>query len=425
MDLVIRNAKLRARKKLVDIAIESGRIVSITEKVRGRGVEEIDAQGRLILPSFSDMHMHLDAVLTLGDPRFNESGTLLEGIEIWRERKRKLTISEMKKRVERAIKWIVAHGTTRLRTHADVTEPTLSTVKGLLEIKREYSDMIDLQVTAFPQDGILTSPENLEQLEKALELGTDNVGLIPHLEYTREDGIRSIEIAFELAKKYDRDIDGHIDETDDEQSRFLEVLAAKTIRENYKSRVVAGHATAMHSYNNAYAFKLFGILKKAELTVVANPLTNICTQGRFDTYPKRRGLTRIKELLQYGINVALGHDCIMDPWYPLGKGDMLHALFMTVHVAQLVGAKELMDSFDLITVNAAKALRVLDDYGVEVGKKADLVILDAHNELEALRTLAPRLYVIKSGKILARTTPAETTIYCKRKEEKISFSTKP
>lgn len=420
MDLIIRRAKIRGREGTVDIGISEGKISSIRKEIKERGEEEFDAGGRLALPTFSDMHIHLDSVLTLGTPRYNESGTLLEGIAIWAEYKKKMNKDEMKSRAMKALELIASNGTTRVRTHADVTEPTLSTLRGLLELKKECADIIDLEVTAFPQDGILTDPGNYELLEKAIEMGADNVGMIPHIEYTREDGVRSVELAFKLAKKYGKKIDGHVDETDDDQSRFLEVVAANAIRERYQGKVTAGHTTAMHSYNGAYAFKLFGLLKKADVTIVANPLINIHLQGRFDTYPKRRGMTRIKELLQNGINVALGHDCIMDPWYPLGNGDMLHALFMGVHVGQLTGYKELVESLNLITYNPAKALGIEDIYGIEEGKVADIVVMDAFSELETIRTMAPRLLVVKSGRVIVRTEPAEVKIVRNGKEKPLT-----
>ncbi len=411
MTLVIRKAKLRNREGLFDIKIEGGLIIEISQRPSSAAEEEIDAGGRLVLPSFVNMHFHLDSTLTLGSTRPNESGTLLEGIEIWSERKKRLSVQDIRERASRALKLIVAHGTTILRTHADVTDPSLTTLKGLLEVKKEFQDLVDIQVTAFPQDGIITDPVNKELLEKSLELGADNVGIIPHNEFTREDGVKSIDFAFELAKKYGgKDIDGHVDETDDEQSRFLEVVAAKTIKEGYYGRVTAGHATAMHSYNDSYASKLYGILKRSGVTIVANPLINIHLQGRFDTYPKRRGMTRVKELLKNGVNVALGHDDMMDPWYPLGKGDMVQVLFMAVHVAQMMGNVELANSFDLITTNAAKALRIDSEYGVEPGKKANLVVMDASNEHEALAKLSPPLYVVKNGKIIAERSSYETRI---------------
>lgn len=407
--LIVRRARVAERSEPVDIRIEDGVISEVGEHLGGGG-EEIDAGMRLVLPSFVDMHFHLDSVLTMGDPRFNESGTLLEGIEIWAERKKRLTVDDVVERAKRALSLMMSYGTTYIRTHADVTDPSLTTVKGLLEVKRLYKGLVDIQVTAFPQDGIMTDPLNAELLEKAVEMGVDNVGMIPHIEFTREDGVKSIEYAFQIAKKYGKDVDGHVDETDDEQSRFLEVVASYAIKNNYFGRVTAGHCTAMHSYNDAYAAKLYRLLRRADITVVANPLINIHLQGRFDTYPKRRGVTRIKELLANGVNVALGHDCIMDPWYPLGRGDMIQVLFMAVHVAQMMSHHELRKSFNLITYNAAKALRIGDRYGIKVGAYGDLVIFDAYDELEALSFQRRPLYVIKRGVVVSRKTVEKTEV---------------
>jgi len=418
MLLIIHKARLHNQDGLYDISIDDQGIISkVSSTTAGtgggptNGSEEIDARENLVLPSFVNLHFHLDTSLTMGTTRPNESGTLLEGIEIWAERKKKLTAQDVRERASRSIKLMAAHGTTYLRTHADVSDPNLTALKALFEVKEEFKDIMDIQITAFPQDGILTEQGNKELLEKSLEIGADNVGIIPHNEFTREDGVRSIDIAFELAKKYGgKDVDGHVDETDDEQSRFLEVVAAKTIKEGYFGRVTAGHATAMHSYNDAYASKLYRILKRAQMTIIANPLVNIHLQGRFDTYPKRRGMTRVKELLQNGINVALGHDDMMDPFYPLGKGDMVQALFMAVHVAQMMGKSELLNSFDLITTNAAKALRIDHQYGVKKGNPANLVVLDSSNEIEALAKLSQPLYVIKNGALVVERGGYETTI---------------
>ncbi|MDJ0270626.1 MAG: cytosine deaminase [Aigarchaeota archaeon] len=421
MSILIRGARLRRLDGLYDVLIEDGRIAEVSTSVKRSADEIIDAGGRLLTPSFTDMHFHLDSALTLGDPRYNESGTLIEGIEIWAEKKRGITVEDVKNRAVKTVKMMVSYGTTRLRTHADITEPKLATLRGLLEVKKEMKPLIDIQVTAFPQDGILTEPGNVELLEKAVEMGADNVGIIPHYELTREDGVKSISVAFDIAQKHGRDVDGHVDETDDEQSRFLEVVAAEAIRRGYEGRVTAGHATAMHSYNDAYAYKLYRILRRAGVTVIANPLVNIHLQGRFDTYPKRRGMTRIKELLKHGVNVALGHDCIRDPWYPLGRGDMIQALFMAVHVGHLMGYQELRDSFDMITVNAAKALRIEHEYGVERGKRADLVLLDARDELEALTLQRPPLLVIKEGRVIVRRTNAEAELIIDGKKERLEF----
>lgn len=416
---MVRAARLRGRSGTYDIGVESGKIVKISHSIPQKGDKEIDASGNLVVPPFIDMHFHLDSALAYGDPRFNESGTLLEGIEIWGEKKKHITETEIQERAAKMLKLMVIHGTQFLRTNADVTAPGQKPLKALLRMKEAFRNLIDLQATAFPQDGILTESGNAELLEKSLELGADNVGMIPHHELTREDGVRSIDYAFELAKKYNKDIDGHVDETDDEQSRFLEVVAAKAIKTKYEGRVTAGHATAMHSYNDAYAAKLYRILKRAGITIVANPLINITLQGRFDTYPKRRGMARVKELGRWGVNVALGHDCVMDPWYPLGKGDMMQALFMAIHVGQLTGHQELLRAFDLITENPAKALRITDWYGVSEGKRANLVVTDSKSEIQALARLSPPLYVVRDGRIIVAREPTMTELIGPKGKERV------
>lgn len=423
-DIVIRRARLRERPResLFDIAISGGKIQRISEKIPEKGEHELDAEGRLVLPGFMNMHFHLDSVLTLGKPRYNESGTLWEGIEIWGELKEKLSVDDILSRVEVAVKWMAAYGTLWLRTHADTSVRSLNTVKALVKAREMFKDLIEIQVTAFPQDGILTDPENQELLEKAVELGADNVGMIPHNEWTREDGVRSIDIAFEIARKYNKDIDGHVDETDDPWSRFLEVLASRTVRHGWQGRVAAGHVTASHSWDPAYRYRISSLIRRAGISIVANPLINIHLQGRFDIYPKRRGMAPIKFFLERGINVALGHDCIMDPWYPLGVGDMLQALFMAVHVDHMMGIGDLRRALDLITYNGAKILRITDKYGVDEGKEANLVILNARDELDALRILGPPLYVIKSGAIIAdNTSRLYSVIYFKGKREELHF----
>jgi cytosine deaminase len=422
-DLVIKNARIRGKPldKVFTIVVENDKIAKITEESNFHGKTEIDARGFLVIPPFFNMHFHLDSVLTLGDPRFNESGTLWEGIDIWAERKKKLTIDEMLSRVEKAVKWMAVYGTLWLRTHADTTEKTLTTVKGLVEAKELFKDIINIQVTAFPQDGILTEPENAELLEKAIELGADNVGMIPHNEYTRFDGAKSVEIAFDLAQKYNKDIDGHVDETDDPWSRNFEVVVKETFRRKYHGRVAAGHVTASHSWDPVYRNRIFGLAAQAGVSIVPNPLINIHLQGRFDNYPKRRGMAPIRIALEKGVNVALGHDCIMDPWYPLGVGDMLQVLFMAVHVDQLMGYTELKKSFDLITVNGAKIWHIEHEYGIEEGKKANILVLRGRDELDALRLLGPPLYVIKDGVLLADNTGGESKIFYKGKWEKVDF----
>lgn len=425
MDILIKNCRLLGSEKLFDAGIEDGRIKEIKERSKDRekdkAREEIDAGGRLLTPGFFNMHFHLDTVFTAGQPRYNASGTLLEGIEIWEERKKSLTEKDVIERCEKAVEIFTLYGTTFIRTHADTTEKELTSLKALLKAKKLLKDLCDIEITAFPQDGILTQKENAEVLEKAAELGADCIGMIPHNEYTREDGIDSIKTAFDIAQKHNKDIDGHVDETDDPDSKFLEVVAAETIKRSYQKRVIAGHATAMGSYDNAYAFKLFGILKKAEITIVSNPLVNANLQGRFDSYPKRRGLTRIKELLNSGINVCLGHDDMLDPWYPLGAGDMLQVLFMALHLAHLTSREELLNALDLITTNGAKAIR-LNDYGIAPGKRANLVLLNAKNEIDALRILGPPLWVIKDGRMVASTIDGPK-IYRKGKPKEVELFT--
>lgn len=422
MDLIVRNARLRGLEELVDIGIEQGKIVKIEKDIAERGVEEIDARGKLVIPSFIDPHLHLDIAFTVGEPRYNMTGSHPEAIEIWSERKAKLTLEDVKTRAAKAIECEVAHGTTRIRTHVDVCDPNLTALKAILEIKKEYADLVDLQVVAFPQEGVLSYPGAHELIMKSIELGVDVVGGIPHCEWTREDGVEEIEFLFDVAKRYNRDIDMHCDETDDDYSRYLEVLASKTMREKYFGRVTASHTTAMHSYNNWYAFRLIDMVKRAQINVVVNPLDNTVLQGRFDTYPKRRGITRVKELLEAGVNVCIGHDSIMDAWYPFGVGDILQSAFMLLHVGHMTGYDELLKVFDMVTVNSAKTLRVTEEYGIEVGKKADLVVIDAYNEIDALRTLPPRLYVIKDGKIVAKTTPSKSKVYHRGVEKEIEFT---
>jgi len=405
-DLLIRKARLVDQEKLQDIAIKDGKITGIADSLNGAAEKEIDARGRLATPPFVDPHIHLDAVLTVGSPRYNLSGTLIEGIQIWGEKKADLNAQDVKKRAVEAIKWEVVQGTQHIRTHVDICDPDLTALHALVEVKDEVKDYADLQIVAFPQDGILRFAGGADLLEKALDSGADVVGGIPHHERTREDGLESIDIVFKLAQKYNKDIDVHTDETDDDHSRFAEYLAAKTIKEEFEGRVAASHTTAMHSYNNPYAFKVIGLLKEAGISVITNPLDNIALQGRFDTYPKRRGLTRVKELLEAGVNVGIGHDSIMDPWYPLGKGSMLEAAFMCLNVTHMTGYEEMRQIFKALTYNSARILRV-EGYGLEEGNPANLVILNANSEINALRQGSEALYVLKAGKIIGKTEPAK------------------
>jgi cytosine/creatinine deaminase len=410
-DLVIRNAQLHRRQGLVDIAIQDGRFVGVgTDLTDASAARAIDAAGQLVVPPFIDAHVHLDAVLTVGQPRYNSSGTLLEGIQIWSERKPGLTLEDVKQRALEEIRWEVAQGTLYIRSHVDVCDPELTALRALLEVREEVRAMCELQLVAFPQDGIFSFPNGRELMRKALELGCDVVGGIPHYEWTRDMGVEDVHYVFALAKEFNRDIDCHCDETDDPLSRFTEVMAADTLQQNWQGRVTASHCTAMHSYDNAYAFKLIRLLERAQVNVVANPFDNVVLQGRFDTYPKRRGITRVKELLAAGVNVALGHDSIMDPWFPLGRGDMLAAAQLALFLCHMSGYEEMQNVLDLITGNAAKVLRVQDRYGIEEGKPADFLILDAPSAFEALRLVPARLHVFKNGREVATTQPAKSIV---------------
>ena len=428
-DLIIRHAQLHRHDGLVDIAMKDGHFASIVGELPSdsSAPREIDAAGRLVVPPFIDAHVHLDAVLTVGRPRYNTTGTLLEGIQIWSELKPGLSREDVKKRALEEIRWEVAQGTLHIRSHVDVCDPNLTALRALLEVREEVRDICNLQLVAFPQDGILSFPNGRELMRQAMELGCDVVGGIPHYEWTRDMGVEDVHYAFALAREFNRDIDCHCDETDDPISRFTEVMAADTIQQGWQGRVTASHCTAMHSYDNAYAFKLIRLLARAQVNVVANPFDNVVLQGRFDTYPKRRGITRVKELLAAGVNVALGHDSIMDPWFPLGKGDMLAAAQLALFLCHMSGYDEINAVLDLITTNAARTLRVQDSYGIEEGKPADFLVLDAPSAFEALRLVPARLHVFKSGREVAYTTPGKSVIKRQTDQdgEEVTFRLKP
>lgn len=424
--MIIQNAKLRNKDGLWEIQIEAGKIKRVVpqtfEQPSSQDQQIIDVHGCLVLPPFIEPHIHLDTTLTAGEPNWNESGTLFEGIQRWAERKELLTLEDVKTRAKTALKWQIAQGIQYVRTHVDVTDPDLTALKAMLEVKEEMSCYVDLQVVAFPQEGILSYPNGKELLEEALKMGADVVGGIPHFEFTREYGVDSLRAAFELAEKYDRLVDIHCDEIDDEQSRFIEVVAAEAYRLGIGERVTASHTTAMHSYNDAYTSKLFRLLKLSNINFVANPLVNIHLQGRFDKYPKRRGITRVKELQEAGINVCFGHDDIFDPWYPLGTGNMLQVLHMGIHITQLMGYEQIKNSIDLITKNSAKTLHIENMYGIEEGKPGNLIVLEAENKYEAIRKQAAVLYSIRNGEVIAETKPRETSITLGESKEKITFN---
>nr|WP_240931331.1 amidohydrolase family protein [Acidianus sulfidivorans] len=392
--MLIKNAKL-IDGNIVSICIENGIISCINCNCPTN--EIIDAQNHLVIPPFFNMHFHLDSVFL---PVVNKSGTLWEGIQIWKNIKSKLSEDDVINRALTAVKLMVSQGTLWIRTHVDITEKSFTLLRALIKVKEIAKEIADIQITAFPQDGIYTEKGNDELLRKAIENGADNIGLIPHNEMTREDGVKSIKFAFDLAKEFNKDIDGHIDETDDPNSRFLEVLTKYSLEYNW-NRVSAGHVTAMHSWDPAYRFRILPLVAKAGITIIPNPLINAMLQGRFDNYPKRRGMAPIKEMLNFGINVALGHDCIMDPWYPLGSGNMLQVLFMAIHLDQMSTQEDLLNSINLITYNAAKAWR-LNNYGIREKYPANLIITNDEDLIDMLRFLDPPAYVIKNGKIIAK-----------------------
>lgn len=407
----INNARLVGKTGLWQLTLSDGLIQGIESQPAGQQQEALDAEGGLVIAPFVEPHIHLDTTQTAGEPAWNQSGTLFEGIERWADRKALLSHEDVKQRARHTLKWQIAQGIQHVRTHVDVSDPSLTALKAMLEVKSEMAPWLDMQIVAFPQEGILSYPDGAALLEEALTLGADVVGAIPHFEFTREYGIESLHIAFALAQQYQRQVDVHCDEIDDEQSRFIETVAALALRENMGARVTASHTTAMHSYNGAYTSRLFRLLKLSGIHFVANPLVNIHLQGRFDDYPKRRGVTRVKEMLAEGINVCFGHDDVYDPWYPLGTGNMLQVLHMGLHVCQLMGYSQIDAGLDLITTNSARALG-LNDYGIACGNPANLLILPADNGFDAVRRQVPTRYSIRHGRIIAATEPARSHIYC-------------
>ncbi|GAA3282227.1 cytosine deaminase [Dactylosporangium vinaceum] len=420
IDLRLDNALVAGETAPRAIAIADGRIVSSS----GPAARTIDLGGRLVTPPLVEPHIHLDAVLTVGQPRPNVSGSLFEGIAVWAERVKELTVEDVKARAAQALRWQLANGVQAVRSHVDVCDPELRALRGLAELREEVRGTIDLQLVAFPQQGILSYDGGRDLMRRAVGLGVDVIGAIPHYELTREDGVESVRFAFALADEHGLRVDIHCDETDDEHSRFIEVMVAETIRRGLTGRVTASHTTAMHSYNAAYAYRLVGNIARAGLHMVTNPLDNAVLQGRFDTGPVRRGHTRVKQLQEAGVNVCIGHDSIMDPWYPLGYGDPLQAAFVLAHLGHMSGDAELRRLIDMITVNPAAALG-LEDYGVREGGPADLVVFDAPSEVDAVRLVAPRYLVLRAGREVARTRPAETTVRWNGVEEPVSFLREP
>ena len=411
----IENLRLQGREGLWRLCEQDGRIASLTpmtqpSRAPAPGERVIDAQSGLGIAPYVEPHIHLDTTQTAGQPEWNRSGTLFEGIERWAQRKAQLSHEDVKQRAWQTLKWQIANGIQHVRTHVDVSDPTLTALKAMLEVRSEVAPWVDLQIVAFPQEGILSYPGGADLLEQALRLGADVVGAIPHFEFTREYGIESLHQTFALAMKYGVAVDVHCDEIDDEQSRFLETLAMLALRDGLGPRVTASHTTAMHSYNGAYTSRLFRLLKLSGINFVANPLVNIHLQGRFDDYPKRRGITRVKELLEAGLNVCFGHDDIFDPWYPLGTGNLLQVLHMGLHLTQMMGYDDIDNSLSLITDNSARTLG-LTDYGLDSGKPANLLILPATSGFDAVRRQVPARYSIRAGRVIAETLPAQSTVF--------------
>ncbi|MGS0680658.1 cytosine deaminase [Shewanella sp. 125m-7] len=421
--MLIKNVTLKGQEGLQQLLIEDGKfkaIAAMTQSIElpsADSLQVIDGEGGMAVPPFCEPHVHLDTTQTAGEPSWNISGTLFEGIERWSERKSMLSIEDVKSRAKQTLKWQIANGIQHVRTHVDVSDPTLIALKAMLEVKEEMKDWVDIQIVAFPQEGILSYPNGKELLEEAVKLGADVIGAIPHFEFTREYGVESLHYVFELARKYDRLIDVHCDEIDDEQSRFVETVAALAHKYQMGERVTASHTTAMHSYNGAYASRLFRLLGMSGINFVANPLVNIHLQGRFDDYPKRRGITRVKEMLAADINVCFGHDDIFDPWYPLGTANMLQVLHMGLHVCQIMGYDQINNSLELITSKSARTLNIQDNYGIELGKPGNLLILPADNGFDAVRRQVPVRYSVRQGTILAETKIAQTQIHLSEVED--------
>src|ERR1700704_3560966 len=388
LDLLLENVRLPGADGPSRLGVRDGLIAEPNDQAK----EVIALAGALLTPALVEPHIHLDAVLTVGEPRHNLTGSLFEGIAIWSERVKDLTIDDVKRRVRTVLRWQLANGVQFVRSHVDVCDPELRAVRALVELRDEIGDQMELQLVAFPQQGIMSFDGGEELMKRAVDMGVDVVGAIPHFELTREYGERSVKFAMALAADKGLRVDIHCDETDDDHSRFVEVMAAETIRLGMGGRVTASHTTAMHSYNAAYAYRLINNLKRAQMHMVTNPLDNSVLQGRFDSYPIRRGHTRVKELLAAGVNVCVGHDSVMDPWYPLGYGDPLQAAFVLAHYGQMSGHGELSTLIDMITRNPASALG-LDAYGLEPGCRADLCAFAAPTEMDAIRLVAPRKLV--------------------------------
>lgn len=424
MDLVIRNATLPDGRAGIDIGIDGGRIAAVAPRLAARGAREIDAGGDLASPPFVDAHFHMDAVLSHGLPRVNRSGTLLEGIALWGELKPALTQDALVERALRYCDWAVARGLLAIRTHVDVCDDRLLAVEALLDVKRRVAPYLDLQLVAFPQDGLLRSPGAFDNLKRAIALGVDVVGGIPHFERTMADGAESVRLLCEFAAQRGLRVDMHCDESDDPLSRHIETLASETLRLGLQGRVAGSHLTSMHSMDNYYVSKLLPLIAESGVAAIANPLINITLQGRHDTYPRRRGMTRVPELMAAGVEVAFGHDCVLDPWYGMGSGDMLEVAHMGLHVAQMTGLEAMAACYRAVTENPARILG-LEGYGLAPGCHADLVLLDAGDPVEAIRLRAARRLVLRRGRVVAEAPPAASRLYLDGRPDGVDFRLQP
>jgi len=431
IDLIVTRARLIGGAEgvgptgLVDLHIDNGRFVAITPSdgtAPPEARETVDAAGALVSAPFVEPHVHLDATLTAGEPRWNESGTLWEGIACWSERKPLLSRDDVVSRAEEVLRWYAANGTLHVRSHVDVTDPDLVALDALLEVRDRVKDVIGLQLVAFPQEGICSFPGGEALLEEAARRGVDVIGAIPHFEDTREDGVRSVEIAIKIAERYGLRVDAHCDEIDDEQSRFIEVLATQANRTGLRDRVTASHTTAMGSYNQAYSYKLRRIIARSGINMVSNPIVNLHLQGRFDNYPKRRGLTQVKELLEAGVNVAFGHDDIMDPWFPMGTANPVLVAYVGALATQLTSPAQVAECFRMVTDRAAAVLGLDAEYGIEVGRPASLVVLPASDGFDVIRRQVRPTHVISHGRVIATSPLAATTLHWPgRQSEEIDF----
>ena len=421
LDLLVRNANLPDGRRGIDIAVADGRIAEVAPGIQAEAGREIDATGRLVTPPFVDSHFHLDSTLSLGQPRINASGTLLEGIQLWGELKPHLTVESILERARELCRWSIARGTLAIRSHVDVCDERLVGVEALVGLRQEMKPWIDIQLVAFPQDGYYRFPNAPALVERSLEMGVDVVGGIPHFERTMEEGARSVRALCELAAERGLRVDMHCDETDDPMSRHVETLATETLRLGLEGRVAGSHLTSMHSMDGYYVSKLIPLMAEAALHAVPNPLINIVLQGRHDGYPKRRGMTRVKELLAAGVNVSFGHDCVMDPWYSLGSHDMIEVAAMALHVGQMTAQAEMPRMFDAVTSHGARTLG-LEGYGLEPGCWADLVVLQAADPIEALRLKPARLFVIRRGEVVAETAAVSSRVRLGERRMEIDFT---